>query len=95
MFLFEDMPDVQSSIHMFNADADVETTYPTAGIIQNVGKETTLFEPCRIEGIGPETQRLVSINVTGGRVNAIEIMQQACKMPGLDQWLELAKREMA
>lgn len=93
LFLFEDMPDVQSSIHMFNADADVETTYPTAQIIQNISKETTLSEPCRILGISPEAQRLACINVTGGRVNSIEIMQSVCKMPTLDQWLELARQE--
>jgi len=95
LFLFEDMPEVQSMLHMFNADADVETTYPIAGIIQNVAKETTLVEPCRIQGVPPSVQRLISVNMSGGRVNAIEIMQATCKIPALDLWVEEARKDFA
>lgn len=93
--LFSDMPSIRSMIHRYNADADVETTYPTAEIIQNLSKETTIAEPCKIAGVGLETQRLACINLTGGQVNAVEIIQTICKMPTLDQWLELAQKEMA
>lgn len=94
LYLFSDMPEVQSLVHMFNADADVETTYPTAEIIQNLSKETTMNEPCRIYGVGREVQRLASINLTGGRVNSIEILETVCDWPTLDQWLEEAKADM-
>jgi len=94
LFLFEDMPNVQSMIHMFNADADVETTYPTAEIIQNLSKETTIAEPCRVMGVGREALRLASVNMTGGRGNAVEIIETICKMPTFDQWVELAKEKM-
>lgn len=90
LFLFSDMPEVRSTIHMFGADADVETTYPTAEIIMNLSKETTVSEPCRIRHVGQETQRRTSINLTGGRVNAIEIIESVCKMPTLDEWLKHA-----
>jgi hypothetical protein len=85
------MPEVRSMIHMFNADADVETTYPVAEIIQNLSSETTVAEPCKVKGVLREAFRLASINVTGGRVNSQEIIQTVCKMPALDEWLEQAK----
>lgn len=94
LFVFHDMPTIRSSIHMFNADADVETTYPRAEIVQNLSKETTMYEPCRVYGIDRETLRLASINLTGGRVNAVEIQQSVCGWPLLDDMLEMAKEEM-
>lgn len=92
--LFKNLPDVRSTIHMFASDADVETTYPTAEIIQNISKETTVAEPCRIQGVGLETQRLASINITGGLVNSVEVVETICKAPKLDTWLEHAKANM-
>jgi len=94
VFLFEDMPEVQSMLHMFNADADVETTYPIAGIIQNVAKETTLAEPCRIHGVSQANLKLIAVNMSGGRVNAVEIMQMACKMLPMDAWVEEARKDL-
>lgn len=85
------MPEVRSLIHVFNADADVETTYPTAEIIQNLSKRTTMAEPCRVQGIGKETLRLASVNITGGRVNSYEIITSVCKMPTFDEWLDKYK----
>lgn len=79
---------------MFNADADVETTYPIAGIIQNVAKETTLAEPCRIHGVSQANLKLIAVNMSGGRVNAVEIMQMACKMLPMDAWVEEARKDL-
>lgn len=76
------------------ADADVETTYPTAEIVQNLSKGTTMMEPCRVRGAGRETLRLASINLTAGKVNSLEIVQSVCKMPSLDDWLEAAKQDL-
>lgn len=91
LFLFEDMPEVRSMIHMFNADADVETTYPISEIIQNLSSETTVAEPCQVLGVGREALRLASINLTGGRSNSIEIIETICKMPMVDEWLTQAR----
>lgn len=93
LHLFEDMPTVQSTIYMFGADADVETTYPTAEIILNSGKEQTEAEACYINAIGAENQRRQSINVTGGRVNAIEVMQVVNGMVSLDDWADHIAKE--
>lgn len=54
----------------------------------NLGKETTISEPCRIKGVGVDAQRKLSVNLTGGPVNAIEIMQVTCKIPPMDAWVE-------
>lgn len=87
------MPTIQSTIYMFGADADVETTYPTAEIILNSGKEQTEAEACYINAIGAENQRRQSINVTGGRVNAIEVMQVVNGMVSLDDWADHIAKE--
>ncbi len=86
------MPHIKTRLYKFNADADLETTYPTCEIIMNLGKETTISEPCRIKGVGIEAQRKLSINLTAGPVNAIEIMQSACKIKSLDDWAEEIRR---
>lgn len=78
---------------MFGADADVETTYPTAEIILNLGKEQTEAELCYISAIGAEAQRRQSINITGGRVNAIEIMQTVNNLAPLDTWADLIQEK--
>lgn len=94
VFLFHDMPTIRSMINRYCADADVETTYPTAEIIQNLSKETTVAEPVRISGIGAETQRKACINLTAGPVNSIELMQTVCNAPPMDAWLERAREAM-
>jgi len=94
LFLFEDMPTVRSMIHVFNSDADVETTYPTAEIIQNLSKETTMNEPCKIQGVLREVQRHAAINLTAPQENAIEIVETVCKMPNLDKWVEEARKDL-
>lgn len=81
-------------VYMYCSDADVETTYPTVEIIANLGKETTISEPCQIEGVSPDEVRIVAVNLTGGPVNAIETLQMTSKLRPLQDWLELAKKEL-
>ena len=85
---------VRSMVYMYCSDADVETTYPTVEIIANLGKETTISEPCQIEGISPDDVRIVAVNLTGGPVNAIETLQMTSKLRPLQDWLDIAKKEL-
>ena len=85
---------IRSMIYMYCSDADVETTYPTAEIITNMSKETTISEPCKIEGISDSQIRLITVNLTGGPVNAIEILQLTSGLKTLEEWLQLAKQEL-
>lgn len=89
-----DMPHIRSTLHRFASDIDVETTYPKVDSLQGVDKETTMREPGKIKGICTEVQRHASINLTGGHVNAINIMQTICGMPTLGEWLEQARRDL-
>lgn len=93
LYLFKDLPTVQSTVYKFGADADVETTYPTAEIIMNVGKEQTNAEPGKLIGVSGEEQRRQSINVTAGKVNAIEIMQSINKLRPLDDWADMIQNK--
>lgn len=87
--LFSDMPTVLSRVYKFASDADVETTYPICEIILNLGRETTISEPCRIRGVSVEQQRRLSVNLTGGAVNSIEILQAAKSMTlSMDDYVE-------
>lgn len=81
-------------IYMYCSDADVETTYPTAEIINNLSKETTVSEPCTIEGIDEDELRLVTVNLTGGPVNAIEILQLTSQLKSIEDWVNLARNEL-
>lgn len=81
-------------IYKYCSDADVETTYPTAEIITNLSKETTVSEPCKIEGISDDEIRLITVNLTGGPVNAIEILQLTSKLKPIEDWIQLAKAEL-
>ena len=81
-------------IYMYASDADLETTYPTVEIILNLGKETTVSEPCRIDKISPEQIRIIAVNLTGGPVNAIEILQTTCGLRPLHDWLDIARKEL-
>ncbi len=84
---------IHSTIFLYNSDADVATTYPVAEIINNLSKETTVTEPCDVEGIDGDQLRLVAVNITGGRVNSLEMMQNVCGLPKLDTWLEMFDEE--
>lgn len=81
-------------VYMYCSDADVETTYPTVEIILNLGKETTVSEPCRIGNLTGDQIRIVTVNLTGGPVNAIEILQTTCGLKPLSDWLTLAREKL-
>lgn len=92
LHLLEHQPQVKSMVYMYCSDADVETTYPTVECILNVTRETTMEEPSRIEGLSLEDQRLVSVNLTAGPINAHEILQMTCQQKSYTEWIEEARR---
>lgn len=94
IFALKGQRDVRSTIYMYNSDADVETTYPVAEIINNMSRDTTIAEPCRIRGISRMDLRFVAINLTGGPSNALQLLQTTAKVPPLSEWLEEARQEL-
>ena len=58
-------------------------------MVANISKETTLREMGRIRDMSEADRRVVGINMSGGVVNAVEILNQAVGVPTLSQWLDL------
>jgi len=92
--LLEELPDVQSTVRMYVSDADITSTYPNGEIIMNLSKETTMMEMGRISGLLNTDRINVGINLTGGPVNAIEIMTHVMHAPRPDQLLDAFMEEL-
>lgn len=94
-YMIKDLPSVRSFVRRYTSDADIASTYPTGEVIMNLSKMTTMYEVGRIAGITTSDQRLVGINLTGGPVNAIEIMQMTMQAPSPWDLLEAFEKELA
>lgn len=92
--VIRELPDVTSEIHIHTCDADVAAGYPTGQKILNLSKETTFRELCRIRGIPLENQKLASVNLIGGHVNAVEIVEELYQAPTFNQLLEGFQHEI-
>lgn len=86
--VLEELPNVRSHIRTHVADLDIVSTYPNVQLILNISKETTYRELSRISGVQHGTQRMAGINLTGGFVNAVEIVCDLYKAPSFNQLLE-------
>lgn len=94
MNVLKGLPDVKSTLYGYCSDADVETTYPTAEIITNLSRDTTVSEPIGVKGVTRSDMRIIAVNLTGGPSNALEILQHVAKVPSLTEWLEEAIKEL-
>lgn len=95
LFLIKELPTVRSGVRMAVSDADIGSTYPNGEILMNLSKMTTMMEVGRIAGVLSSKQRLVGINLTGGPVNAIEIMTDIMKAPNPFELLDAFEKELA
>lgn len=68
-------------------DLDVSASYPNGGAVFNISKETTHREMCRILGISEHTQRMQSINLSGGATNAVEFCTAMYGLPNMETML--------
>jgi hypothetical protein len=64
---------------------DVVSTYPNVSQLLNISRKTCVFEFSRMKGISEHHRREVGVNLTGGRVNAVEIGQKILGMPEMDE----------
>ncbi len=85
----KDLPDYKTLIFSHVADLDIVSTYPNVSQILNIARETTVMEFSMMKDISEHHRREVGVNLTGGRVNAIEICQKIMKAPKLDEMLKL------
>lgn len=88
----EEDPGHATNIRAHVADLDVSASYPNGGAVFNISKETTMKEMYRIKGVDEYTQRMESVNLSGGQTNALEFCNLMLGMPTLDQMLEGFKK---
>lgn len=81
-------PGQRTNIRVHVADLDVSASYPNGGAALNISKATTTKEMFRIRGVDEHTQRMNSINLSGGATNSFEWCQDMLKMPSMEQLLE-------
>lgn len=86
--LIEEVPDLKTLIRVAVYDLDVSAAYPNGESILNCSKATTIAEVVKIKGVDEHTQRMASINMTGGSMNAVEIMCSVCKAPTFAELLK-------
>ncbi len=89
----QEAADLSNTIFRFVADLDFAATYPSLTIVLNISKETTFREISRIKGLGLEEYRRLSLNVTGGAINAYEISRQVYGAPTLTDMLSKFKEK--
>ena len=70
------------------ADLDIVSTYPNVSQILNIARETCVMEFCQIQGITEAIRRELGVNLTGGRVNSVEIAQKVLGAPAFDTMLD-------
>lgn len=83
-----ELPNVRTNIRGHVGDLDVEGTYPTEETLFNISKETTAQELSQIQGVSDQTRRAIGVNLSGGYVNAVEIVIKAYGAPSPDTLLQ-------
>jgi len=81
----KDYPDYKTMVFVHVSDLDVVSTYPNVSQLLNISRKTCVFEFSRMKGISEHHRREVGVNLTGGRVNAVEIGQKILGMPEMDE----------
>ena len=93
--LIREAPEVHTNIRVDVADLDVSASYPQGERVFNISKETTSKEIVSIAGIDDELQRMQTINLSAGRVNAVEFCHQMYGLPTLDTMLASFEASLA
>lgn len=84
----KEIPDYKTLVFSHVADLDIVSTYPNVSQLLNIARETCVMEFSRMLGVSTHHRREVGVNLTGGRVNAVEICEKILKAPTLDDLLQ-------
>lgn len=87
-----ELPRHRTNARAHTGDLDVGASYPTNQYCLNVSKETTIREICRSELMQP-VMRKITLNLSGGRTNAMQICQLAYNFPSHEELSQLFDRE--
>ena len=77
----KELPGMVTLAHGHSADIDVSSGYPNIERAMNMSKDTTVHELNRIEGLSVEEQRVVGLNILGGKSNSIGICNTLYRLP--------------
>lgn len=80
-------PELRTMFRMFVYDSDAVSAYPSAAMVANVAKSTTLCEIIDILGVEEMTFRFQNINFMQGHVNALEYCERMFSLPTPQQSL--------
>ena len=76
-----ELPGHRTKVHAHSSDIDVSSGYPNIERAMNMSKDTTYHEIHRIEGIRYEEQRIIGLNVLGGRANSLAFATKVYQLP--------------
>ncbi|QVW55927.1 hypothetical protein pEaSNUABM10_00064 [Erwinia phage pEa_SNUABM_10] len=93
--VLKELPQFYSAFRGQTADADLTQAYPSATNMMNQSRETTIFELLFINGVSEEVRRRTGVNLTAGRVNAMDIANTFFLLPDKDDVLEAFNRRVA
>lgn len=85
--IIQEHPDLRTNIRIHVGDLDVAASYPNGEVVFNISKETTSKELLSVEGVDMITQRMATINLSGGRTNSVEFCTAIYGLPNFDTLL--------
>lgn len=95
LYAVKEVPMLLTAFRGQTADADLTQAYPSCTNMANQSRETTIIELISIEGVSEDVRRRAGVNLTAGRVNAMEIANELFLMPDKDHVLEKFLERMA
>lgn len=91
--IIEENKELPTNLRIHVGDLDVAGSYPNGECVFNVSKETTSKELISIEGVEDQVSRMQTINISAGRVNAVDIGTSLFGLPTFDVWLDAFTKE--
>lgn len=79
--LIEELPGWITKAHAQSSDTDVSSGYPNGEQCMNMSKDTTVHEMSRIEGLIFEEQRIIGLNMLGGKANSLAFATKVYRLP--------------
>lgn len=91
--LIKEYPNQNTNIITHAFDIDIQSAYPTFGSILNISKGTSRYEVYGIEGLSEYEARETGINLSGIRVNAMDLAKRLYSFPNNDELLQAFMNE--
>lgn len=93
--IYKYFPTLKTRVTKDVADVDVTSGYPSAQVICNVCKSTTLMEVCGIQGLDTDGIKRLSVNLTGISANSYTMATELLKLPTVSYWDNLVAQKAA